>query len=294
MCNFLSAFRIGVSPSYFNKKSAELGKLHNVVMLQQKDEDEAVLKSIISAKQCIVNDPSVPGETITTSIQSYCSDISTQVENNNCLATITPTCEPNTSSSVSTCRHPEHCPPYSCSSSELVNKTTTRNELENLSVVPSNVPFGSSPSSTTNNTVLKTATQNIGLGWKIAFDNLDIFQRVRHMREDNQNKDHHWINHTKVTNRISGNHLQDDKPICKSVMELDNVKIIPTYPQHISQRGDYILIKERILTEEIPCLTFCRNVVTMHIPHCHSSEMSNKSEKVCQYTFSLLKSYVME
>ena len=45
----------------------------------------------------------------------------------------------------------------------------------------------------------------IGPGWKIAFGNLDIFQRVREMTEDNQNKDHHWINHVKVTNRVSGN-----------------------------------------------------------------------------------------
>ena len=45
----------------------------------------------------------------------------------------------------------------------------------------------------------------IGPGWKIALDNLDIFQRVREMTEDNKNKDHHWINHVKVTNRVSGN-----------------------------------------------------------------------------------------
>ncbi len=78
MCNFLSAFRIGVSPSYFNKKSAELGKLHNVEMLKQKNNDETVLKSIISAKQCIVDNASVPGGPITPTtslIQSNSSDI---------------------------------------------------------------------------------------------------------------------------------------------------------------------------------------------------------------------------
>jgi len=100
------------------------------------------------------------------------------------------------------------------------------------------------------------------------------------MTEDNQNKDHHWINHVKVTNRVSGNHLPDDKPICDSVMDLDNYKIIPTVPQHISQRGNYILLIERVITEEIPCLSFCKDVVTMHIPHSHSKEMATKSEKV--------------
>ena len=100
------------------------------------------------------------------------------------------------------------------------------------------------------------------------------------MTEDNQNKDHHWINHVKVTNRVSCNHLPDDKPICDSVMDLDNYKIIPTVPQHISQRGDYIHLIERVITEEIPCLAFCKDVVTVHIPHVHSKEMATKSEKV--------------
>ncbi len=194
------------------------------------------------------------------------------------MTTVTPASESSTSASICVCRQPEKCPPYS--SSELVNDATVRTELENLSIVASTVESSTEPL-IRNDTVLKTDSQN--LGWKIAFDNLDIFQRVRHMREDNQNKDHHWINHIKVTNRVSGDHLSDDKPICNSVMELDNIKIIPTYPQHISQRGDYVLIIERILTEEIPCLAFCRNVVTMHIPHCHSSELSKKSEKVCIY-----------
>ena len=101
---------------------------------------------------------------------------------------------------------------------------------------------------------------------KIAFDNLDIFQKVREMTEDNQNKDHHWVNHVKVTNRVSGNHLPDDKPIHDSVMDMDNYKIIPTVPEHISQRGNYIILIERIITEEIPCLAFCKDVVTTHIP----------------------------
>ena len=43
--HFLSSLRIGVSPSYYNKKSDEFGQLFNNVMIQQKQEDEAVLKS---------------------------------------------------------------------------------------------------------------------------------------------------------------------------------------------------------------------------------------------------------
>lgn len=65
-------------------------------------------------------------------------------------------------------------------------------------------------------------------------------------------------------------------------MHLDNNKIIPTVPEHLAQRENYIVLIERIITEEIPCLTFCKDVVTVHIPH-HHSKMSTKSGKVGIY-----------
>ena len=127
--------------------------------------------------------------------------------------------------------------------------------------------------------VNNNASKTVGAGWKIAFDNIDIFQRVRDMTQDNQNKNYHWVNHVKVTNRVSGNHLPDDKPICDSVCDLDNYKVLPTVPQYMSHKGNYILLIERVITEQIPCLSFCRDVVTWHIPHPHSIEMATKSEK---------------
>ena len=60
------------------------------------------------------------------------------------------------------------------------------------------------------------------------------------MTEDNQNKDHHWINHVKVTNRLLGNDLPNNNPLCVCVMELDNYKVIPSGPHHISQKRNYI------------------------------------------------------
>ena len=100
------------------------------------------------------------------------------------------------------------------------------------------------------------------------------------MSEDNQNKDLHWINHLKVTNRVSGNHLLEDKPICEFVADLDNSKLLPTIPEHVAQRANYISLIKRVLTEEITCLAFCKDVVDQHIPHRHMREMSSKSEKV--------------
>ena len=123
----------------------------------------------------------------------------------------------------------------------------------------------------------------LGAGWKIPFDNFDIYQRVRGMSEDNQNKDLHWINHLKVTNRVSGNHLPDDRPICEFVADVDNNKMLPTIPEHLAQRNGYITLIERALVEEIPYLAFCKDAVVSHIPNRHQREMALKSEKVrCQ------------
>ena len=122
-------------------------------------------------------------------------------------------------------------------------------------------------------------------GWKIPFDNFDIYQRVRGMSEDNQNKDLHWIKHLKVTNRVSGNHLPDDRPICEFVADVDNNKMLPTIPEHLAQRNDYITLIERAPMEEIPYLAFCKVAVVSHIPHRHQREMALKSEKVrCQFS----------
>lgn len=129
MCNFLSALRLGVSPSHHNKKSDEFGKLYNAVMLQQKEEDEAFLKSSLPENQVQeVNHQPCPQVVQISATQSPPSDMASQNSNHN------------------------------------------------------------------NNSI----TDQIGPGWKIAFDNLDIFQRVREMSEDNQNRDHHWINHVMV------------------------------------------------------------------------------------------------
>ena len=76
----------------------------------------------------------------------------------------------------------------------------------------------------------------LGAGWRIPFHNFDIYQRVRGMSEDNQNKDLHWIKHLKVTNRVSGNPFPDDRPICEFVADVVN-KMLPTIPEHLAQRN---------------------------------------------------------
>ena len=68
--------------------------------------------------------------------------------------------------------------------------------------------------------------------------------------------------------------------ICMRLAFFVEKESIPTGPDHISQRGNYIRLMERVITEEIPYLSFCKDVVTSHIPPCHAKEMATKSEKV--------------
>ena len=69
-------------------------------------------------------------------------------------------------------------------------------------------------------------------GFKFPFDIFDIRQNVRDMTEGNQNKDIHWVNLNAVQNRVSGNHLCNNSPIC-DINDLNNVKLLPSSTDHI-------------------------------------------------------------
>ena len=49
-------------------------------------------------------------------------------------------------------------------------------------------------------------------GFVISFDNLDIQVQRKNMTIHAQNRDFHWINHQMVENRISGAHLDSQRP----------------------------------------------------------------------------------
>ncbi|CAB4039431.1 Hypothetical predicted protein [Paramuricea clavata] len=70
-------------------------------------------------------------------------------------------------------------------------------------------------------------------------------RKVHDMTEDNQNKDIHWVNHVKVSNRVSGNELPDDKPIKNCLSDLDNSKVAPSAIEHICQRANYVNLVSR-------------------------------------------------
>ena len=124
----------------------------------------------------------------------------------------------------------------------------------------------------------QTNKHALSAGSHYVIDNFDMFQKVRDMSGDRQNKDIHWVNHNKIVNRVSANHLANVGPICD--LDVDNSKLIPCMSDNISQRREYITLVERIVVSSIPYLSFCTDIVSQHIPHKHSKESAIKSDKV--------------
>ena len=116
-------------------------------------------------------------------------------------------------------------------------------------------------------------------GFSVVVDNWDLRQEVRHMTSDHQNTDIHWVNHNIVENRVSANHLPDDKPV-KNIMDVENKDLIPSIADHKELYNNYLVHIQRILTKRIPSLEGLSSNVPKHIKHKHSDEMSKKSKKV--------------
>ena len=127
-------------------------------------------------------------------------------------------------------------------------------------------------------------------GRKLVFDNFDFRQEVHHMTQDHQNVDVHWVTHMAVENRVSGNHLPSDRPVCQ-IQALENGQCLPGRHEHHLQRENYITLTERAIVE-IPCLSFLKGVVVQHILHQYSKEMSETSTTESLYTFHLIINFI--
>lgn len=116
-------------------------------------------------------------------------------------------------------------------------------------------------------------------GRKLVLDNVDFHQLTHDMTEQHQNPDAHFCSLMATENRVSGNHLPDDEPIC-TLMDMENGKCCPSQWEHKLQHDNYIQLVSRVLTQELPCLHFLREVVFSHIPHQYSINMKQKTETV--------------
>ena len=124
-------------------------------------------------------------------------------------------------------------------------------------------------------------------GVNFVIDNIDIRQNVSNMTEENQNLDCHWVNASVVFNRISGNHLPDDK-CTKDVMQVDNMEVLPSIGDNLAYRRNIKVHIQRVLVKRLPCLQHLSDSVLQHIPHTYMNEMKEKPSKV-QYHTMIIK-----
>lgn len=125
-------------------------------------------------------------------------------------------------------------------------------------------------------------------GRKLTFDNLDYHQKVHYMTEEHQNNDKHCVTVMSTENRVSGNHLSDEKP-SDGILDMENAKCIPNHQDSLRQRENYIALVGRIVTKHLPCLEFLSKAATHHIPHQYKREMSTKTNTVSINTILCLR-----
>ena len=99
------------------------------------------------------------------------------------------------------------------------------------------------------------------------------------MTQDHQTDDNHHLTVCATTNWVSGNHLSSETP-GTSLNSVENGKFIPSHMEQHSQRNDYIVLTERVLVQNIPCLQIFEDIVVNHIPHAYSKEAREQTDSV--------------
>lgn len=115
--------------------------------------------------------------------------------------------------------------------------------------------------------------------FKIVLDNVDLRIATRDMTADRQNRDIHWVNHSAIKNRVTGNR----KRAQVELSQLDNCHLLPTTADHEKLRMDFTYLVSRVLVEHLLCMQFLQSVCLNHIPHQYSYQMAQKSEKVSEH-----------
>ena len=113
--------------------------------------------------------------------------------------------------------------------------------------------------------VVKRVTE--GKVYRGTGDNWDLKILKGHMRKEIQNDDLHLFASNLIENRVSFNHLPNDKP-------KGNLKELSrnTFSLNVNELNE--------LNEFLPKFKFLKAVIPQHIPHEYSQQMSQKSTVV--------------
>ena len=83
-----------------------------------------------------------------------------------------------------------------------------------------------------------------------------------------------------VKNRVSGAMLDSSAPKA-NLLDVFNLKFLPSTEDQNSQRLNYIILCSRILVGYFDVLAPLADACIQHIPHKYTNELSQKTNKVC-------------
>lgn len=176
------------------------------------------------------------------------------------------------------------------SMSSLDSDTLASPNLSTMDVTPPQHPVtestGMSQSSTNQNddeNQQHTGNESLNKpGYKVVIDNIDKDVKPHDMRLDFQTKSLHYVQIYSVKDRIDFSALSGlpaDGEHCL-------YDILPSIEDYEKLRGNFAILVARSITDNLSFFTDdFMNLVTKHIPHPYSSEMSTKSEIVSSCVF---------
>ncbi|CAB4037460.1 Hypothetical predicted protein, partial [Paramuricea clavata] len=112
--------------------------------------------------------------------------------------------------------------------------------------------------------------------YQIVGDNTDLYVKTKHMSSEKQNKIIHWFAMNAVQDRVTGNALDNLRPI-KSIMKMESKEFLPSFHDNQHLLHDFIPLFARVLVDKIPAMQNFKSVVVKHIPHKYSNEMKKKT-----------------
>ena len=115
-----------------------------------------------------------------------------------------------------------------------------------------------------------------GRAFRVVGDNFDLLIKVRQMLLEHRNKSHHWFNLLVIFSRVSSSHLPNDAPICP-LSEFPPSAYLLSDEEQEDTMNNFIILASGVLCEHLKFLAPFKAVLTKHIAHEYSNEMSEKS-----------------
>ncbi|KAJ7331112.1 Translation initiation factor [Desmophyllum pertusum] len=116
--------------------------------------------------------------------------------------------------------------------------------------------------------------------FKLVGDNIDYEIHARVQTKEHGNQSIHWTHQYAIRDTVIDPLLDNSKPQ-KSLDQLQLVELLPTPAVQSRLKHSWAILVSRVVTKHLKEFEFLKSVVVRHIPHPHSTEVSQKSEMCC-------------